>query len=110
MFITHYEVTRSMHYSPDPAFAAGFVSGLGFGVGRETPMLSKTNPKPFFSVSTKLMTLLPFHFSARPSAQLAARALVVCSGWSNDSRRRRLAAVHDGDRRRRQWPVRVGQQ
>ena len=64
-------------YSPDPALAAGFVSGLGFGIGRETPMLSKTNPKPFLSVSTKLMALLPFHSSARLSAQLAAHALVV---------------------------------
>jgi len=52
-----------MHYSPDPALAAGFVPGLGFGVGRETPMLSKTNPKPFFSVSKKLMVPLPFRTS-----------------------------------------------
>ena len=47
-------------YSPDPALAAGFVSGFGFGVGRETPMLSKTNPKPFFNTSKKLIASLPF--------------------------------------------------
>jgi hypothetical protein len=47
-------------YSPDPALGAGFVSGFGLGVGRETPMLSNTNPKPFFSTSKKLMVPLPF--------------------------------------------------
>jgi hypothetical protein len=55
-------VAAGRAYSPDPALAVGFVSGLGFGVGRETPMLSKTNPKPFLSVSKKLMVPLPFRF------------------------------------------------
>jgi hypothetical protein len=53
-------------YWPDPALGAGFVSGLGFGAGRETPMLSKTNPKPFLSVARKLMVptslLFPIQF------------------------------------------------
>ena len=52
-------------YSPDPALAGGFVSGLGFGVGRETPMLSKTNPKPFLSVARKLMVPTSLSFPIR---------------------------------------------
>jgi hypothetical protein len=47
-------------YSRDPALVAGFVLGLGLGAGRETPMLSKTNPKPFLSASSRLMVPLPF--------------------------------------------------
>ena len=49
--------------SPAAAPSVGFVSGFGFGAGRETPMLSKTNPKPFLSVSRKLMVPLPFRTS-----------------------------------------------
>lgn len=51
-------------YLPGPVFGAGLVSGLGFAVGRDTPMLSNTYPKPFFSASKKLIVQLPF----RPSA------------------------------------------
>jgi hypothetical protein len=64
MLMADGEVTRSMHYSS--ALAAGFVSGLGFGLGRETPKLSSTNPNPFLSVSRKLMVPLPFRSSFDP--------------------------------------------
>lgn len=55
------ELAATRAYSFDPAFGAGLVSGLGFGAGRDTPMLSNTNPKPFLSVSRKLMVPLPFY-------------------------------------------------
>ncbi len=127
------ELPARRAHSLDPAFGAGFTSGLGLGVGRETPMLSKTNPKPFFNVSSRLTLSLPFRWYGTPGCRMfvlshpfaqesgewmghgevslqAAGNSGLRGRWSNGDRRGRLLAAYEGKRRGRQWLIGVGQQ
>jgi len=49
------ELASGRAYSPHHPLGAGGVSALGLGAGRDTPILSNTNPSPFFSASSKLI-------------------------------------------------------
>lgn len=65
-----------MGFGADPASAFG---SLGFGAGRETPMLSSTYPNPFFSSSRNL--IVPEFLSlASPVAKSHARSYFFFAG------------------------------